>query len=82
MLTTHEAADRLGIKPRSVVQLIKRDLLAAVKHGRDYSIDPAEVERYITERRPPHRPKSYSSVGAAESRMPSAPDAANPQTVI
>lgn len=57
MFTTTEAADRLGIKPRSVVQLIKRGLLIAAKHGRDYSIDLAEVERYATERRPQHRPK-------------------------
>lgn len=57
MLTTKEVADRLGIKPRSVVQLIRRGLLIATKHGRDYSIDPAEVERYQAERRPQHRPK-------------------------
>lgn len=58
MLTTTAAADRLGIKPRSVVQLIKRGLLAATKHGRDYAIDEAEIERYERERRPAHRPRS------------------------
>lgn len=56
MLTTAEAADRLGIKPRSVAALIKRGLLAAMKHGRDYSIATEEVERYERERRPQHRP--------------------------
>ncbi len=56
MLTTAQAADRLGIKPRSVVQLIRRGLLTASKHGRDYLLDGAEVERYIRERRPQHRP--------------------------
>lgn len=56
MLTTAQAADRLGINPRSVVQLIKRGLLAATKHGRDYAIDEAEIERYAAERRPTHRP--------------------------
>jgi excisionase family DNA binding protein len=57
MLTTREAADRLGIKPRSVVALIKRSLLTATKHGRDYSIAIEEVDRYKQERKPQHRPK-------------------------
>lgn len=55
-LTTKDAADRLGIKPRSVVALIRRGLLQATKHGRDYAIDEAEVARYERERRPAHRP--------------------------
>ena len=56
-LTTAQAADRLGLKPRSVVQLIRRGLLAATKHGRDWAIDEAEVDRYAAQRRPAHRPK-------------------------
>lgn len=56
MLTTAQAADRLGIKPRSVVQLIRRGLLAAEKHGRDYAIEETEIDRYLSERRPAHRP--------------------------
>jgi excisionase family DNA binding protein len=56
MLTTTETANRLGIKPRSVVQLIRRGLLSALKHGRDYMIDPSEVDRYIEQRRPAQRP--------------------------
>ena len=55
-MTTFEAADRLRIKPRSVVQLIKRGLITAVKHGRDYWIEDAEVARYAIERRAQHRP--------------------------
>ncbi|HMV38580.1 MAG TPA: helix-turn-helix domain-containing protein [Plasticicumulans sp.] len=58
MLTTHEAADRLGLKPRSVVWLIKHGLIAAEKKGRDYLLEPSEVERYAAERRPAHRPAS------------------------
>lgn len=57
MLTTHEAADRLGIKPRSVVWAIKRGLIQAEKRGRDYWIEDEEVDRYAKERRPAHRPK-------------------------
>lgn len=56
MLTTHEAADRLGIKPRSVVQLIRRGLIQAEKRGRDYFISTAEVESYEQKRKPAHRP--------------------------
>lgn len=56
MLTTREAADRLGLKPRSVVQFIKRGLIAAEKRGRDYLIEASEVERYAQERRAQHRP--------------------------
>lgn len=56
-MTTSEAADRLGIKARSVAILIKRGLIAATKHGRDYWIDAEEVERYAAERQPQHRPK-------------------------
>lgn len=56
-MTTAEAADRLSIKPRSVVQLIRRGLLAAEKRGRDYWIEADEVGRYATKRRPQHRPK-------------------------
>lgn len=56
-MTTTEAAERLGIKPRSVVWLIKSGLITATKRGRDYWIKADEVERYANERRPQHRPK-------------------------
>ncbi len=59
-MTTADAADRLGIKPRSVVQLIRRGLLAAEKRGRDYWLTDAEVERYASQRRPQHRPRAIS----------------------
>lgn len=55
-MTTTEAADRLGIKARSVVQLIRRGLIVATKRGRDYWIEPAEIDRYLHDRRPAHRP--------------------------
>lgn len=55
-MTTAEAANRLGLKARSVVQLIKRGLITATKHGRDYWIEDTEIERYERERRPAYRP--------------------------
>lgn len=59
MLTTCEAADRLGIKPRSVMQLIRRKQITATwnEYARRYEIEPDEVERYRVERKPAHRPK-------------------------
>lgn len=56
-MTTHEAADRLGLTARSVARLIKAGTLAATKRGRDYWIEDAEVERYQSSRRPAGRPK-------------------------
>ena len=56
-MTTAEAANRLGIKPRSVVWLIKAGHIVAAKRGRDYWIEDAEVARYAVERRAQHRPK-------------------------
>jgi excisionase family DNA binding protein len=57
MLTTREAADRLGIQPRSVVQLIRRGRIKAEKRGRDYFVEAAEVLRYEQDRLPAHRPR-------------------------
>jgi excisionase family DNA binding protein len=56
-MTTHEAANRLGLTARSVARLIDQGLITAVKHGRDYWIDEAEVARYLSERKPAGRPK-------------------------
>jgi hypothetical protein len=51
-MTTIEAAEALGIVPQGVINAIKRGLLVAEKRGRDWYIEPAEVERYGKERRP------------------------------
>ena len=51
LLTTKEAAERLGIHWRSVVKAIQRGALEASKRGRDYLIEQSEVERYDRERR-------------------------------
>lgn len=59
-MTTHEAANRLGLTARSVARLIKTGILAADKRGRDYWIDEIEVARYAAERRKAGRPKKES----------------------
>lgn len=51
LLTTREAAERLGIDRRSVVRAINRGTLRAAKRGRDYLIESAEIERYQVEHR-------------------------------
>jgi len=56
-MLTSEAAERLSIKKRSVARLIKQGLIVAEKRGRDYWIEPEEVERYARERKPAHRPR-------------------------
>jgi excisionase family DNA binding protein len=49
LLTTTEAAERLGIDKRSVVKAINRGKLRAAKRGRDYLLEASEVDRYAAE---------------------------------
>jgi excisionase family DNA binding protein len=54
-LTTQEAAERLGVSVRWVQALIKAERLPARKHGRDWLIDPSDLEplRDLKPGRPP-----------------------------
>ncbi len=54
MLTTREAAKRLGVTMKRVQAMIRDDRLPAQKVGRDYIIQALDVERL--ERRPAGRP--------------------------
>ncbi len=45
MLTTTQAAARLGISERRVRQLIREGKLTAQRHGRDWVIDPHALPR-------------------------------------
>lgn len=45
-MTTTEAAQRLGLSPKTIQTQIQRGVIKARKVGRDWVIDPAEVERY------------------------------------
>ncbi len=54
MLTTREAAERLGVTMKRVQAMIRDDRLPAQKVGRDYIIQALDVERL--ERRPAGRP--------------------------
>lgn len=57
MLTTHEAAERLGLSVRTVQAHINAGNIKAEKKGRDWLIEEGEVERFRAEKRPAHRPK-------------------------
>ena len=50
-MTLKEAADRLGVTPDNLRGAIKRGALRAEKHGRDWWVTDAEVERYRRENR-------------------------------
>lgn len=51
MLTTNQAAARLGISPRRVRALITSGRLPATRVGRDWLIHPADLAR-VQNRRP------------------------------
>ena len=57
MLTTAEAAARLGLKAVTLRKHIKEVAIKATKHGRDWLISTDEVDRYQQERKPAHRPR-------------------------
>jgi excisionase family DNA binding protein len=61
LISTNEAAGKLGISPMRVRQLIRDGKLPATKIGRDYVIDPADlagVKTYGRSGRPPKTAKS------------------------
>lgn len=45
-MTLKEAAAHLGVTPDNLRGAIARGALKAEKHGRDWWVQPAEVERY------------------------------------
>ncbi|MEL7640736.1 MAG: helix-turn-helix domain-containing protein [Solidesulfovibrio sp.] len=49
MMTTQQAAGVLGIRPETVRQQIRAGRIKATKLGRDWFIEPGELERYHRE---------------------------------
>lgn len=50
-MTLREAARQLGVTPDNLRAAIARGALTARKLGRDWTVTPAEVERYRREHR-------------------------------
>lgn len=63
LLTTTEAAARLGLTMRAVQKMIEAGRLEARKVGRDYVIDPAALENIPskTSGRPPNSQKTKAA---------------------
>ncbi len=56
MLTTTQVAERLGITPSRVRQIIREGRLVATKHGRDWEVDPESLDSFVKVRRRVGRP--------------------------
>lgn len=68
MLTTREAAQRLGLKTTGAVrQLILAGRLQAEKRGRDWFISEDDIEHFEQEPRKVGRPKSKIAHDIAQS---------------
>lgn len=59
LLTTAEAAQRLGVSPRRVRALITEERLRAEKKGRDYLINESDLK--LVKDRKPGRPRKHKS---------------------
>jgi excisionase family DNA binding protein len=59
LLTTKDAADRLGVTVQRIHQLIKQGRLPAEKMGRDYFIKESDLK--LVEERKPGRPSKQAS---------------------
>jgi excisionase family DNA binding protein len=60
LLSTSEAAEKLGISPIRVRQLIREGRLSAQKIGRDYVIDEKDL-RHVEDRQTGRPPKEKSA---------------------
>jgi excisionase family DNA binding protein len=56
-MTLIEAAALLGVTPDNLRGAIARGTLKAEKHGRDWWVTPAEVERYQSQNKRGKRPR-------------------------
>lgn len=62
LLSASEAADRLGVSPRRVRQLIQDGLLRAARVGNSWAVDPASVEQRRRRDAPTGRPYGAANV--------------------
>ncbi len=67
MLTTAQAAELAGISRKGILQAIERGRLKAVKFGRDWMIDQADWEAWLSSRQvgyPSGRPRHRKNTDA------------------
>jgi excisionase family DNA binding protein len=62
LLTTQKAAEALGVTPRRIRALIAAGRLDATLIGRDWLINPADLEK-VRKRKPGRPPKEEPSNG-------------------
>jgi excisionase family DNA binding protein len=62
-MTTAEAAEALGIHRSRVLHLIREGRLPAVKHGRDWWIEPEAIAAFAAQDRKPGRPRKAEKGG-------------------
>jgi excisionase family DNA binding protein len=64
LITLKVAAERVGTTPDNLRQAIARGSLKAMKVGRDWLVDPKEIDRYGAENR---RPRAATPIVEAAS---------------
>ena len=55
LVTTKKAADRLGVTTRRIRAMIDAGIIPATKIGRDWMVDPEDIEAVRNTPRPPGR---------------------------
>jgi excisionase family DNA binding protein len=68
ILSTSEAADRLGISARRILALIKDGKLEARKIGRDYAIEEKALSAVTVYGKPGRPPQKAAKKAAAKKR--------------
>ena len=66
MITTREAAERLGVTMKRVQAMIRDERLPAEKMGRDYIIKERDL-KLVADRKPGRPPKAASPKGTNKS---------------
>ncbi len=62
MLTTTQAAERLGLSPGRIIQLINRDQLPATQFGKAWAISESDLETFAAKIRKPGRSKGNAKM--------------------
>jgi excisionase family DNA binding protein len=58
LLTTAEAAQRLGLSPSRIRHLVLEGRLKGTRYGRDILFTPADLDRFAALQRPNGRPRT------------------------